>query len=240
MTVHEIKLFRREVVAKDTLALTFEKPAGFTFKAGQAGDLTLINPSETDAKGTRRAFSIVSAPYEDELVVATRARDSAFKRILGRMPLNSPVQLEGPFGSLTLHSNRSRPAVFIAGGIGITPFISIIRQALHEGLPQVMNLLYSNRTPADAAFLKELDGLAHDHRGTLSVMSTMTDPLPRNGWAGAHGFIDADKVRSIIVRPSAPVFYVAGPPAMVAAMRELLTRMGIQDDDIRSEDFSGY
>ena len=244
MTAHEIKLValrKREIVARETLAFTLEKPPGFTFKPGQAIDVSLIDPREMDAKGPRRAFSIVSAPHEDHILLATRARDSAFKRILGRMPIGGRVQVEGPFGSLTLQSNRSRPAIFIAGGIGITPFMSILRDATHQGLPQAITLLYSNRRPEDAAFLPELQQLERDYRGSFKLLATMTDP-PAEGqeWRGRNGMIDAELIRSVLVKPSRPVFYVVGPPAMVAGMRELLTRMRIDDDDIRSEDFSGY
>ena len=244
MTAHDMKFVavrKREVVARDTLSIALDKPRGFTFKAGQAIDVSLIDPAEMDAKGPRRAFSIVSAPHEDHLLIATRTRDSAFKRILGGMPIGGRVQVEGPFGSLTLQSNRSRPAIFIAGGIGITPFMSILRDATHKRLPQVITLLYSNRRPEDAAFLPELQRLERDHRGSFTLLATMTDP-PGAGqeWHGRSGMIDAELIRSVMVRPSHPIFYVVGPPGMVAGIRELLNSMRIDDDDIRSEDFSGY
>jgi ferredoxin-NADP reductase len=173
-------------------------------------------------------------------VVATRARDSAFKRVLRALPHGAPVELDGPFGSLTLHGDRSRPAVFIAGGIGITPFMSIIKQALHDDLPQVMTLLYSNRRPQDAAFLEELLDLEYRHRGRLFLVPTMTEATGINGWSGRVGMIDAGMIRGIMVAPSRPVYYVVGPPGMVAGMRGVLNGMGVEDDDIRSEDFAGY
>lgn len=244
MTAPEIKLAalrKREVVAKDTLAFTLDKPPGFTFKAGQAIDVALVDPAEMDAKGPRRAFSIVSAPHEDHILLATRTRDSAFKRILLDMPIGGRVQLEGPFGSLTLQSNRSRPAIFVAGGIGITPFMSILRDATHKRLPQVITLLYSNRRPEDAAFLPELQQLERDYRGSFKLLATMTDPPgAEQEWRGHSGMIDAELIRSVIVKPSRPIFYVVGPPAMVAGIRQVLNGMGFDDDDIRSEDFSGY
>jgi ferredoxin-NADP reductase len=238
---HKVALKRKERVALDTMAFTFEKPAGFTFKAGQALDLTLLDPPHQDARGARRALSIVSAPFEDELVVATRLRSSAFKRSLAALEPGAHAEIDGPFGSLTLHSNRSRPGVFIAGGIGITPFISMLRQSAHEGREQVLKLLYSNRRPDDAAFLPELLDYERQHRGRFGMRATATGPV-LNGtpWRGDRVRIDADFVNSIIVRPVIPVFYVAGSPSMVAGIRQVLNGMGIDDDDIRSEDFSGY
>ena len=244
MTAHEsmlVPLRMRDVVAKDTVVVALDRPPGFTFKAGQAVDVSLIDPVEMDARGPRRAFSIVSAPHEGRILLATRTRDSAFKRLLCRMPIGGRVQVEGPFGSLTLQSNRSRPAVFIAGGIGITPFMSMLRDAAHRRLPQVVTLLYSNRRPEDAAFLQELQQFHRDHRGSFTLLATMTAPQGAGQeWRGRTGRVDAETIRSVIVEPSRPVFYVVGPPAMVSGMRDLLNGMRIDDDDIRSEEFSGY
>ena len=132
MTIHTVALRRREEVAERTLAFHFERPDAFSFKAGQAIDVLLPGGSGFGGADLRHTFSLVSAPFEDELVIATRMRDGAFKRALGSLNDGSRVQLEGPFGSLTLHNDRTRPAVFIAGGIGITPFMSMLRQATSD------------------------------------------------------------------------------------------------------------
>lgn len=120
------KLLNRVEIAEGTMALYFEKPSGFDFKPGQSSDLTLIDPPETDAEGNVRTFSIASAPFEDQLMFATRMRDTAFKRSLKRVPLGTPVKMESPMGSFTLHKNSAKPAVFLAGGIGVTPFFSAL------------------------------------------------------------------------------------------------------------------
>src|SRR5712691_7643100 len=122
MAAFESQLTGREEVAEGTMAFHFAKPAGFDFKAGQSINVGLIDPPETDAKGNRRNFSIVSAPFEGELVIATRMRDTAYKRVLKTMPIGTRVHLRGPGGKFALE-NDQRPAVFLAGGIGITPFV---------------------------------------------------------------------------------------------------------------------
>src|SRR5262249_2691715 len=114
-------------VADGTMAFHFEKPEGFTFKAGQALELLLPDPAG-GANDIGHAFSIVTAPFEDDLVIATGMRDSAYKKALKALQPGAQVRLDGPFGSLTIHNKRTRAAVFIAGGIGITPFMSMIRQ----------------------------------------------------------------------------------------------------------------
>src|ERR1039457_3815312 len=145
------KLKDRKEVAEGTMAFRFEKPPGWAFKAGQYLDMTLIDPSRTDSIGNVRSFSIVSAPHEKTLMVATRMRDTAFKRVLRTVPLGTAVKIEGPSGDLILQNDFTRAAVFLAGGIGITPFRSIVHWAAKEKLPSRIVLFYSNRRPEDAA-----------------------------------------------------------------------------------------
>jgi len=231
-------LARREDIADGTSAFHFAKPPGFTFKPGQAIDLVL--PGGGAGDDAKHAFSIVSAPFEDELVVATRMRDSAYKCTLGSLPPGAPVVVDGPFGSLTLHGNRSRGAVLIAGGIGITPFMSILRHAARDPLARPLALVYSNRRPEDAAFLDELQRLEKTLVG-FKLVATMTGmENSSRPWIGKAGFVDAALIKEVGSWVPAPIYYVAGPPAMVSAMRKMLNEAGVDDDDIRSEDFYGY
>ncbi|MCW5658227.1 MAG: FAD-dependent oxidoreductase [Burkholderiaceae bacterium] len=240
MTRHETRLQRREEVATGTMAFHFEKPAGFDFKPGQAIDVLLPSPIGTDPHGLRHTFSIVSAPYEGELVVATRLRDTAFKRSLKALPLGSRVEIEGPFGSFTLHNARVRPAVFIAGGIGITPFISMLRQATRDRSPQQRLLLYTNRRPDDAAYIDELKVLERRSE-TFRLVATTTEPVDRGGSGGLQPRrIDGPFIQRAVAHLAEPVYYVAGPPGLVEGMRRTLNDAGVDDDDIRSEDFHGY
>ena len=103
MPKYTLKLINRQQVAEGTLAFFFEKPSGFVFKAGQYVEVSLRDPPETDSEGNSRAFSLASAPSEPPLMIATRMRDTAFKRVLGAAPVGSEVQIEGPFGNLILH-----------------------------------------------------------------------------------------------------------------------------------------
>src|SRR5215467_4713986 len=189
---YEIRLIGRKDVAEGTTAFFFEKPPGFSFKAGQFMRLTLIDPPETDGEGNGRTFTIASAPYEDNLMIATRMRDTAFKRVLKTMPIGTAIVARGAYGALTLHDDASAPAVFLTGGIGITPFRSILMQAAKDRLARAIILFYSNRRPEDAAFLDELSGLQGKLAG-FKFIAVMTDmagsKLP---WSGATGRIDLE------------------------------------------------
>jgi predicted ferric reductase len=132
VSAYASKLLNRADICEGTMAFQFEKPPGFDFKPGQSVDLTLLNPPETDSEGNVRTFSIASAPFEDQLRFATRMRDTAFKRSLRKVPLGTAVKMDSAMGSFTLHKNSAKPAVFLAGGIGITPFSSGLRKMLVE------------------------------------------------------------------------------------------------------------
>ena len=184
MPSYKIRLNRREEIAEGTMAFYFEKPSGFAFQPGQFGNFSLLNPPETDDEGNLRSFSIASAPFEEGLMVATRLRDSAFKRVLKSVPLGTEVKLAAPFGSFTLHEDSRRPAVFLVGGIGITPFRSMILDAVHNQLPHQLALFYSNRRPEDAAFLDDLDQLS-EKNSNFKLIATMTEiESPDETWQG--------------------------------------------------------
>jgi ferredoxin-NADP reductase len=240
MANYKVKLTKKEEASEGTMAFYFTKPQGFDFQAGQFIDLTLIGPAETDAEGNTRAFTLASPPYEDYLMVATRLRNTAFKRVLRDAPMGLEVSVEGPMGSFTLHRNTAKPAVFLAGGIGITPFLSIIRQAAKEQAQRTIHLFYSNRRPEDSAFLEQLAGLALESTG-IHLVATMTEmEKSQRPWAGEKGFIYKAMLLRNIPSLIGPIYYIAGPPGMVAAMRQTLADAGVDEDDLRTEEFSGY
>lgn len=240
MPGYKTKLKNRSEIAERTIAFCLERPSGFLFKAGQYLDLTLIDPPEMDSEGAVRSFSIASAPYEKDLVVATRMRDSAFKRAIARVPLGTELKIEGPLGSFTLHKNTAKAAVFLAGGIGITPFRSMLRQAAEEKSALQLYLFYSNRRPEDAAFLKELSELPQSNPHFIFVPSMSEMERSKQDWPGERGFIDRGMLVKHFCDLHGPLYYVAGPPAMVAAMQQMLVKAGVDDDDIRAEEFGGY
>lgn len=234
------KLSTREDVAEGTMAFRFEKPEGWTFIAGQYVDMTLLNPPETDKEGNTRTFSIASAPQDDLFMVATRMRDTAFKRVLQRLPIGTAVKIEGPSGTLTLHDDTTRAAVLLAGGIGITPFRSMLRCATKEKRPHRLILFYSNRRPEDAPFLDELQALERDnpHYTLIATMTEMTQS--RRAWSGETGLITKEKLATYARHAALPVYYIAGPPKMVKGLRTMLREIGIENEDIRAEEFAGY
>lgn len=240
MAEYRVKLTKKEEVAVGTMAFYFKKPTDFKFIAGQYLNLRLIDPLETDEEGNRRFFSIATAPYEEELMIATRMRDSAFKRTLKNMPVGERIEIFGPSGNLILHQDTSQKAILLAGGIGITPFRSMILQASFERLPHKIYLFYSNRRPEDSAFLTELEKIQKENPNYkfIGTMIEMADS--KRIWQGETGCITKQLLIKYLGSLDKAIFYTAGPPQMVEAMVKLLQEAGINQDRIKSEDFTGY
>lgn len=274
MNEYLLPLVDRREIADGTMAFWFDViGTDFSFVAGQYATFTLIDPVETaapqggaslaqnafhferDAEGNKRDFSIASAPHElPRIMITTRMRDTAFKRNLKNMPLGTKIKVSAPMGSFVLHKNADKPAVFLAGGIGITPVLSIIADAMYRKLPHKLMLLYSNRTVASTAFLADFETWAKENPNFIFI-PTITDEQPKN-WPPASakasvgtyeiGPITEPMLRTNLARLSSPtahpspIAYIVGQPAFVSAMLPLAEKSGIDPDNIRTEEFAGY
>lgn len=235
--ISNVKLIGRELVAKETMAFRFEKPEGFEFRAGQFGDITLIDPPETDEEGNTRGFSLVTAPYEDDLVMATRLRDTAFKRVLREVPIGAEVKLDAPYGSFTLHKTVATPAVFLIGGIGVTPVRSIVAQATHDQTDHQLLLIHGNSSVENAPFVSDFEAFANKNPNFQYVQALSSPPT---GWNGETGHIDAAMLHRYVPDVTQPIYYLSGPAGMVKATFSMLLEAGANEDNIRTEEFAGY
>lgn len=234
-------LTARFEVAEGTMAFVFDRPSGFDFAAGQYVHLILPNPPHMDAGGNRRAFSIASAVHEiSELRFATRMTGSAMKRSLAEVALGTPVEILGPGGSFTLHEDASIPAVFIAGGIGITPFRSILQDVVHRRLPHRITLIYSNRNPEGAAFHEEFASLIAGCPNITYVPTMTQADTSRQAWSGERRYVNADFLRDHVGDLAAPIFYLAGPPGLVGGLTKVVVEAGAEPAQVRAEEFAGY
>lgn len=237
MPIYTLMLTDKKEVARSTFVYYFEKPSGFNFVPGQYGGFTLMEPTHTDDKGITRRFSLLSTPHDNHIALATRLQPSAYKKSLHALSIGKPIKFAGPSGNFTLHTDQQIPAVFIAGGIGITPFYSMIRHTQQMATPRELTLFYGNQRREDAAFLVELEEMSH-HMPHFHFVPTLAEPDP--DWQGATGFINHALIKKHVHDLSKPVFYICGSPAMVAALRETLDELGINADRISVEDFPGY
>lgn len=241
MPTFTLPLRERRTVAEGTMSFVFDlEGRSFPFSPGQYNIVTLSNPLYQDEEGDTRSFSIASSPRDPFLLIATRMRPSAFKRTLAEIPLGTGVTFSGPRGTFTLPQDTANPLVFVAGGIGITPFRSMIKHATEQRSTHKLTLMYSNRTPQGAPFLDELRGWERANPN-FHFIPTMTEPeaaVP--AWMGRTGYIDANFLRDTLQNLEPYIFYAAGPPNMVDAVTQALAQAGVAEDRRRTEQFAGY
>ena len=208
------------------------------FQPGQYFWVTLLEPPYEDEKGPRRHISVATSPNDwGVLGLATRLRDSAFKRSLAELEVGAEVEVEHPKGDFVLPTETDLPYVFVAGGIGITVFRSMLLYIAEEDLPHRVTLVYSNRDRASAAFLDELTRLASE-RDNIDLVLTMTQD---DGWDGETRFVGPELLHDHLAGDLDGYRYLlAGPPAMVEAVTDSLRAAGIPDELIHPERFSGY
>jgi ferredoxin-NADP reductase len=226
-------------VAKLTLMVVFDLLGEeVDFRPGQYFWVTLLDPPYDDEKGPRRHITVVTSPTERGVLgLATRLRDSAFKRSLAELPEGTEVEVEQPKGSFVLPQETDRHYVFIAGGIGITVFRSMLRYIADEGLPHRVTLVHSNRDRESTAFYDELRELEAANPN-LEIVFTMTQD---SGWEGETRRIDAEMLRDYLGEElDSYTYLIAGPPAMVDGVAEALQGAGIPEDQVLPARFSGY
>lgn len=241
MAEYQFRLTDRRDVADGTTAFFFDTTGtNFTFEAGQNIDIFLPGAPESGATTEQmHTFSFASSPHhQDHFMITTRMRPSNYKNVLKTLPLGTPLRCVGPQGNMVLHEDTSIPAVFLAGGIGITPFRSMIEYATEKQLPHKIILFYGNRNKEATIFLEDLQSWAAQNKN-LSL--TLTIDASEPGWQYNAGHIDAAMLKKYLPDIHAPIYYIAGPPSMGTALRKMLiVDLGVSRDNVRIESFTGY
>jgi ferredoxin-NADP reductase len=227
---------KREVAKGTLLVLLDLDGAELDYRPGQYFWVELLDPPHEDEKGARRHFTAVTSPSEHGVIgFCTRLRGSAFKQSVAELPLGTEVAVEPPKGSFVLPEASEGPLVFVAGGIGITPFRSMLRYIADEQLPHRVTLVYSNRDRESAAFLDELEEIERGDTD-LRLVLTMTED---DSWEGERRRIDAGFV-SDHLGDEAASYMVAGPPGFSKAVTAELEQAGVDAARIATDSFSGY
>ncbi len=228
----------KKEIAKGTLLIKFDvSDKEISFRPGQFFFITLLNPPYNDERGSQRHFTIVNSPNEeDTITMTTRIRDSAFKKSLYQISIGTEVEIGDISGSFSLPDQKFKKLVFIAGGIGITPFISMLRYIIEENLDYQVTLLYSNRNKESTAFLEELEDMVKNNKN-IELVLTMTDD---SNWSGENRMIDPQFIKEYISKPNSYFYLISGPPAMVEATYNALLKVEVKDEKIKTENFSGY
>jgi ferredoxin-NADP reductase len=240
MANFQLKFKRKEEVADGTWSFHFEKPADFVFEAGQYVALVLPRLVVPDTRGPVRSLSICSAPFEEDLVFTMRITESGFKQSIMALEPGEVAQATKPIGHFTLaHASDGKPIVFVVGGIGITPARSILKQAEHDGIKRSFTLFYSNRLKKDAAFQADLSQLSLEGYQFISTFSQETTPC--TGGDDERGYICSSMLEKYLpleqIRES--WYYLVGAPAFIEAMEKMLAEIGIPEERMVNDPFTG-
>jgi len=224
-----------------------DKTTPFNYTAGQFAFFD-IGGVYNDPKGPIRHFTISSSPTENFIMLSTRIRDSPYKKRLSTLEEGSRVKVRGPEGQFVLHEDYSKPAVFLSGGIGVTPFRSMIKYATDKQLPLRIVMFDSNRNRDNILFKQEFDDCANINKN-LKIIYTISDggqqqsSSTANDWKGEYGRIDKAMILKYldINMLNNSIFYICGPPSMLKAMQALLQdELEIPKERIKVEEFTGY
>ncbi len=218
------------------------------YNAGQFAffDIGGVN---SDPKGPIRHFTISSSPTEDFIMFTTRIRDSPYKKRLSALEEGAKVEIRGPEGQFVLHDDYSKPAVFLSGGIGVTPFRSMIKYATDKQLPLKIIMFDSNRDPDNILFKKEFDDWTTLNKNLKIIYTVSEDKHDEdqsnvnNGWKGEYGRINKAMILKYLdsTLSNNSIFYICGPPSMLKAMQSLLQdELKISKEKIKVEEFTGY
>jgi glycine betaine catabolism B len=213
--------------------ITLRKPTGFNFLPVQFTFLTLMTEQGPDT----RPMSLAASPTRPNLEYGVRVSDSQYKRAFVSLKPGDAVVVRGSFGDFVL--DEERPAILVAGGIGITPLKGMAEYAADETLKIPVRLLYSNRTEDEIAYKAELEELER-RNPKFRVLHTLTGENVSNDWAGSRGRIRPDLFRKAGEGLDRPVYYLCGKPSMVSAVFDLLLKMDVLEDDVKAELFRGY
>ena len=225
-----------------------DKTIALSYAAGQFAFFD-IGGVYDDPKGPIRHFTISSSPTENFIMLSTRIRDSPYKKRLSNLERDAKVKVRGPEGQFILHEDYSKPAVFLSGGIGVTPFRSMIKYATDKQLPLKIVMFDSNRNRDNILFKNEFDDWANINKNLKIIYTISEDEQQQqsssttNDWRGEYGRIDKAMILKYLDTNvlNNSVYYICGPPSMLKAMQALLQDdLEIPEERIKVEEFVGY
>ena len=217
----------------DVTSFRFPRPTGLDYKPGQFFFITI----KQGDKELNKHFSFSSSPTEKEHIEFTKKlTDHEFSMALKNVKVGDWARIDSPYGKFTFEGEYEKIAL-LGGGIGITPFMSICKNATDKGLNSQITLFYGCRAENDIVFKKELEELAQKNKN-LKIIFTINETTSQ--WKGATGIINAEMIKRELPDYKENVFYACGPPPMVKAMETLIESIGLPKDQLKLEYFTGY
>ncbi|MCW4010137.1 MAG: FAD-dependent oxidoreductase [Candidatus Bathyarchaeota archaeon] len=218
---------------RDVSSFRFPRPAELSYKPGQYMLVTI----KSGEKELMHPFSISSSPTEKAHIEFTKKfTPNEYSLALRTLKPGAWARIDAPYGQFTFEGEHKKIAL-LTGGIGITPFRSIIKNATDLQLNTDIALFYGCRTPSDIAFQDELEQMQKQNRN-LKLVFIVNEP--DSDWKGPVGNITADLLTKMLPDYKERMFYACGPPGMVAAMTNLTKALGLPETQLKLENFAGY
>lgn len=240
---YNVTFLKKEKISSDGYKFYFKKPKSFEFTAGQylKMKLDIKNP---DSRGASRYFTISASPTEKDLFIVTKIGRSTFKQTLNDLKIGAKVQIRGPWGDFTLRQAQGKPSktkvnyVFLAGGIGLTPFRSILKYTTDK---------QSLRSSASPAVLKKfsvsifmINSYSDEKAAALAGVLEEFKSLPGFKLEVILERINTDLLQKKLDLHSSNIYYISGPEKMVSALASDLRKKGVKEENIKIDDFPGY
>ena len=206
----------------------------------KAGQFMIVDMNiENDDKGPTRCFTISSSPTEKYLMFTTTIRDSPFKQKLDRIKIGDTITAKHPEGEFVLPDDKQKHLVFLSGGIGVTPFRSMLKYVSDKQISNKIIVFDSNKTQKDILFKDEFDKIEKANEN-IKIIYTLTGNV--DDWNGEKGRIDKKLLTRYLDTHTinSSDFYICGPPGMIKGLKTVLRELKISSDSIKTEEFTGY
>jgi ferredoxin-NADP reductase len=229
----------------DVMSFKFSKSDEHNHLVYRAGQFAIIDlGTKEDPKGPLRSFTMASSPTEEVILITTRIRDTPFKKKLANLEIGSTAKITSPLGKFVLPDDHSAPVVFLSGGIGVTPFRSMIRYATDKQVPSKVTMFDSNRNVENTLFKEEFDDCLK-RNSNLKIVYTITEEEQSENaeeWKGERGLINKAMLTRYLGKNELDnsIFYICGPPGMLNAMQKMLDDLHVSKQRIKTEVFTGY
>lgn len=232
------KLLNRQEVAVNTIEMTFGLSREIAFTPGQYTTVKILKPKHEDYQMNERIFSIVNSPTQKGVVkILFRYRDSGFKKNLKEMVLGEEVEIDQPIGMFNLPEDKTIPLVFLASGVGVAPFMSVLENMgeTNDKNREII-MFFSNRTVANAPYLKELEKLSESLKN-FRLIKIFTREIAPNFESER---ITLEMIKKNVSEFARANFFLAGQPEFVEDLVKQLLASSVPKEKITQESFDGY